>query len=765
MSQSKKISIITPSYNCANYIRHCIESVLSQNYENFEHIIVDGASQDGTVDILQEYPHLKWISEPDKGEAEALNKALRMVTGDIIGWLNADDLYIGNIFHKIADEINPQQGRHVVVGKVLIINERDEIIGVRIPKMPVTLSSLMQWFGHTHLYQPSMFYSQELVRDVGYYREELYFSIDYDYWLRIAAKGYQYHYIDQTLSKARLIRTGAKSANPRVEQEENWQDVCTSYQDYLTPLERINFWRDYYEYKLQRYQEYPQSQPPDKYALIGLSLLLIDRGYLPDIRFLINHLVNESDCADIYWLLGESLYRTGYPNEAKQVFERAVALETETQAVFNASTPSVSPPDAELPDSSLPTPINFREINLIVFPDWSQPEESLSSDLVPVIRTVLTHPAKHRICLLIDINNIAEEDANRIFSDILTNLLQQEGLSVDEGGAIYLIGECQEIERKTLLEHINLRIVLVNENQQAIAQLGAENLPGYLIADNSEELLQEQNLALILQKISEKPWFHAFEVLPGIITPGAVRIEGNVLLDSLEVPTNLSGLKALDIGTWDGVYAFELENRGATVTALDIQNPDSTGFNLAKELRKSQVAYIQANVYDLTNVLDEKFDFICFFGVFYHLKHPILAFEQINAVLQDDGLLLIEGECLRNYAETLSGKPILLKEGSLDLTVLADSDVPLTLSYPGRYKNASNWFIPNLACVCSWLNAAGLEIIKYNFLEDLNARMPDGAILPNQRLIAVVQKIKGEALSVEEHPVFDGTQKFKKYDE
>jgi glycosyltransferase involved in cell wall biosynthesis len=87
MSQAKKISIITPSYNCANYIRHCIESVLSQNYENFEHIIVDGASQDGTVDILQEYPHLKWISEPDKGEAEALNKALRMVTGDIIGWL------------------------------------------------------------------------------------------------------------------------------------------------------------------------------------------------------------------------------------------------------------------------------------------------------------------------------------------------------------------------------------------------------------------------------------------------------------------------------------------------------------------------------------------------------------------------------------------------------------------------------------------------------------------------------------------------------
>jgi glycosyltransferase involved in cell wall biosynthesis len=338
MKTNKLISIITPSYNCADYIRDCIESVLSQEYENFEHIIVDGASQDGTVDILKQYPHLKWISEPDNGEAEALNKALRMVTGDIIGWLNADDLYFGKSFHSIAEEINPQQGRHVGVGKVLIINERDEIIGVRIPKVPITLPSLMRWFGHTHLYQPSMFYSKELVRDVGFYREELYFSIDYDYWLRIATKGYQYHYINQVLSKARLIRTGAKSANPRVEQEKNWQEVCTSYEDFLAPSERVDFWRDYYEYRLQRYQEYPQAQPPNKYALIGLSLLLIDRGHLPDMRFLINHLVSEPDCADVYWLLGEALYRGGYPNQAKKVFEQAVALESNDTSVSPALT-------------------------------------------------------------------------------------------------------------------------------------------------------------------------------------------------------------------------------------------------------------------------------------------------------------------------------------------------------------------------------------------------------------------------------------------
>src|ERR1041384_7869775 len=73
-----KLSIVTPTYNCGRYIRTCIESVLAQGYDNFEHIIVDGASKDDTLEILKQYPHLKWISEPDGGEAEALNKGLRM---------------------------------------------------------------------------------------------------------------------------------------------------------------------------------------------------------------------------------------------------------------------------------------------------------------------------------------------------------------------------------------------------------------------------------------------------------------------------------------------------------------------------------------------------------------------------------------------------------------------------------------------------------------------------------------------------------------
>ncbi len=104
MEQSyPKISIVTPSYNSAEFIEDCIQSVLKQNYPNFEHIIIDGGSTDGTVEILKKYPHLKWISEPDEGQSDALNKGFKKAEGDIIGWLNSDDVYLPGTFNKVAD--------------------------------------------------------------------------------------------------------------------------------------------------------------------------------------------------------------------------------------------------------------------------------------------------------------------------------------------------------------------------------------------------------------------------------------------------------------------------------------------------------------------------------------------------------------------------------------------------------------------------------------------------------------------------------------
>jgi glycosyltransferase involved in cell wall biosynthesis len=250
MNQPPMISIITPSYNCAAYIRSCIESVREQDYPNFEHIIVDGASKDGTVAILKEYPHLRWISEPDRGEQEGLNKALRMARGEVIGWLNADDYYLKGTFHRVVQEMDPQRGPHLVCGKTVLLDGNGAVISLRIPIMPVTLPALLRWFRHLGIFPSSMFFSKTLMEDVGSFREPPpYYGTDYDYLLRISAKGYAFHFVDQVLSHARLFRPNAKTP-PLVtdEQAKCWFEISLPYVKQLPFLERLRFWKDYFLY-------------------------------------------------------------------------------------------------------------------------------------------------------------------------------------------------------------------------------------------------------------------------------------------------------------------------------------------------------------------------------------------------------------------------------------------------------------------------------------------------------------------------------------
>src|ERR1700755_1492305 len=97
--QRMKISIITPSYNQGRFIEDAILSVLSQGYPDFEHIVIDNCSTDNTLDVLKKYPHVKWVSEPDRGQSNALNKGFGLSTGDVLGWLNCDDFYLPGAFH------------------------------------------------------------------------------------------------------------------------------------------------------------------------------------------------------------------------------------------------------------------------------------------------------------------------------------------------------------------------------------------------------------------------------------------------------------------------------------------------------------------------------------------------------------------------------------------------------------------------------------------------------------------------------------------
>ena len=254
----------------------------------------------------------------------------------------------------------------------------------------------------------------------------------------------------------------------------------------------------------------------------------------------------------------------------------------------------------------------------------------------------------------------------------------------------------------------------------------------------------------VQKKIQSVRWYHSYEVLPGVITPGQHPWDAKRTLDHLGVPHDLRGKRALDVGTWDGPLAFELENRGADVDAIDVQDPDCTAFNTAKGLRNSKVRYRQLSVYDINKTFPYKFDLITYFGVYYHLKHPLLGFEALAEALAPDGRLYFEGELLVNYTETFAGE-----RSNLDDRTLAESDVPLAACYAGEYKNASNWFVPNLTALRGWLEAAGLEMTWYELT--VMDETPGGAY-PTQRITAKAEKIAGFGV-VDETNIFEANLK------
>ena len=156
----------------------------------------------------------------------------------------------------------------------------------------------------------------------------------------------------------------------------------------------------------------------------------------------------------------------------------------------------------------------------------------------------------------------------------------------------------------------------------------------------------------ILAKLDTVSWYHRFEIVPGVFTPGKLLSKPKELFEHLDLPSDLTGKKVLEVGTWDGPLAFECEARGAVVTAMDIQDPARTGFNVAREILGSKVSYVQGSVYDAARLLTGIFDYIFFLGVFYHLKHPVLAFEELSKLLTQGGTLGLR----RRVPEELLGR-------------------------------------------------------------------------------------------------------------
>ena len=179
------VSIITPSYNHEKFLETTMRSVLEQEGVDMEYIVVDGASKDGSVDILRKYSDRLawWVSEPDKGQTDAINKGFAHARGDILAWLNSDDTYQPGAVAQAAVYLREHPEVGLVYGDANFINADGKIIG-KFPAAQTDYRRLRQ--GYVHVPQQAAFFRADLWRKVGPLDPSFYFAMDYDLWVRLA---------------------------------------------------------------------------------------------------------------------------------------------------------------------------------------------------------------------------------------------------------------------------------------------------------------------------------------------------------------------------------------------------------------------------------------------------------------------------------------------------------------------------------------------------------------------------------------------------
>jgi glycosyltransferase involved in cell wall biosynthesis len=199
----QKISIVTPSYNQSQFLEQTIDSVLCQNYPNIEYIIIDGGSTDGSVDIIKKYNRYLhyWVSERDRGQTHAINKGLETATGDILTYLNSDDLYLPGAFEFVAEYFNNNPEIKFIYGNIQIIDEKGNIIKRKKQPPFDYIMGCMLGFGHI-IDQPAAFWQREIYETVGPLNESYHYSMDEEYWLRIANR-FKLEHIEKTLAQFR----------------------------------------------------------------------------------------------------------------------------------------------------------------------------------------------------------------------------------------------------------------------------------------------------------------------------------------------------------------------------------------------------------------------------------------------------------------------------------------------------------------------------------------------------------------------------------
>ena len=236
--QLPRVTIVTPSYNQGRFIETTIRSILLQGYPNIEYIIIDGGSSDNSVEIIKKYePWLAyWVSEKDRGQAHAINKGFSRATGDIFAYLNSDDFFEPGALYRCA--LAFREGHQWTVGRVRCWQE--DVGYWPFPQIPG--KSFAKWFLSCPIPQAGSFWSAELHHEMGQFREDLNYSIDYEFWLRLRfVKKVKPFIIDQTIAVYR-IHPQSKTVAENSKFSPESKLIREQYKNRLTYIQRGWLW-------------------------------------------------------------------------------------------------------------------------------------------------------------------------------------------------------------------------------------------------------------------------------------------------------------------------------------------------------------------------------------------------------------------------------------------------------------------------------------------------------------------------------------------
>lgn len=233
MSESRpSLSIVMPSFNQRRFIREAIDSVLTQSYPRLEMIVVDGGSTDGTVEVLSSYgSRIRWVSEKDQGQADALNKGFRMAGGELLGWLNADDLYVAGALEAVGAFFAAHPGTAWAFGHCNIIDEHGREIRKVISDYKarrLCRYSYRSLLCENFISQMGVFMRRTAFDAVGRtFDSSRHWAMDYDLWLRLGAR-FEPALIDRTLGRFRMYGATKSARGFRKQFEEDF-DVARKH--------------------------------------------------------------------------------------------------------------------------------------------------------------------------------------------------------------------------------------------------------------------------------------------------------------------------------------------------------------------------------------------------------------------------------------------------------------------------------------------------------------------------------------------------------